>query len=146
MTSSSSSKKESILIRLSQCCNHHKSKHHKDENHENENNHDNDAITYHNTITNNNNNNATDIQYHKCARDLKILKDITPKVEDTYRLPFRNCHNNGNGKKNVKNSKQIRAGDIKNLCMFYNSVVMGSFCTFSKQILLQNDEHGMESK
>ena len=139
MTSSSSSKKESILTRLAQCCNHHQSKHHNDNNNENENENNHDAITH-------NNDNATNIQYDKCARDLKILKDIIPKVEDTYRLPFRNCDNNDNGKKNVKNSKQIRAGDIKNLCMFYHSVVMGSFCTFSKQILLQNDDHGMESK
>jgi hypothetical protein len=78
--------------------------------------------------------------YQKCEHELTMLKNIIPRVESAYRLPDQKTSSS------ASTSKAISTNDIFNLCMFYHSIVMGAFCPFSKQILLQGDEYGNESK
>ena len=140
---------KSLLIRLSEACNQHKNNHHSSSNNNNDNHNGNQ----------NDKEKQQQIQYEKCIHELSILNNIIPKVESAYRLPYqktkRNKGNNNTTGVKISNNK-IHASDISNLCMFYHSVVMGSFCPFSKEILLQNNRNndsrdsgsykGMESK
>lgn len=154
--SNSKTNSKSVLIRLSEACNKHKLQHEKTAaNSDDDIDNGNDVGVSHRHKTNN--------EYEKCVHELNILKDIIPKVEAAYRLPYVNKNqkrnnskaSSSNGKKarigkgsssSSSSGSNIRVGDIFYLCMFYGNVVLGTFCPFSKQILLQNDKHGMDSK
>lgn len=137
VNTNANSSHKSLLIRLSEACNQHKNNHH-----------------HHHSTSNSNNDNHNSnqndgekqqqIQYEKCIHELSILNNIIPKVESAYRLPYqkskRDKRNNNTAGIGISHNK-IHASDISNLCMFYHSVVMGSFCPYSKEILLQNNRN-----
>ena len=158
-TNGTSSNNKSLLIRLSEACNRHKLQHEErrkrlQQRRQRRRQRQQDehpsaggptAMDADDEVEEENNNEIdfeeeVEKEFRQCTQDLKILKDVIPRVEAAYRLPKQTS-----SASTSSTSPAIHENDLSNLCMFYHSIVMGSFCPHSKQILLQSGiEHGID--
>ena len=113
----SSSSSQSLLLRLSEACMKHKNYHIKNPDEES---------------------NEDENIPKRCEKDLNSLRKIIPRVETGYQLPVEN-------ERGRESEKIIEASEILNLCVFYKTIMFGSFCPHSMNIF-DNGDLGNESK
>ena len=98
----------------------------------------------------------------RCCKDLKVLRAIIPKVEREYQLlpnygrdlgSNDTVTSNGTGTGTGNNTgirRQKRGGEINpdeigDLCVFYGTIVTGTFCPHSHHLLFDEGRAGTES-
>ena len=91
----------------------------------------------HDTHTNNRNDNDSNKIPRRCCRDLKALRALIPKVEREYQLSPHHNWNLGEGG-GAEKKMMIDSNEIGELCMFYGTIVMGTFCPHSHSLLFDD--------